>query len=468
MHYYLAIDLGATSGKHLLAWIEDGKIKQEEIHRFTNRFKQESDTLYWDLDYLYEEILTGMKKCAQIGKIPSFVGLDTWGVDYTLLNHFGELIGGAISYRDSRTYGILENVFKAVPEEELYRITGIQRQPFNTIFQIYAHAVNMPYDLQNTKTLLMLPCYFNYLMTGIAVNEYTVTSTTGLLNAESRNWDFSIIDRLSFNQSIFGEIKPPGTMLGEFNQITAEEVGFSATVVLPAAHDTASAVLAVPLSENAIYLSSGTWSLMGVETDAPVTSELARAKNFTNEGGWGGKYRLLKNIMGLWMLRSVRNNFNDRYSYDEMSKMAYENNDFPSIVDVSDTRFLAPKSMVDEITAVCSETGQPIPNTAGEVYAVIYHSLAEYYGKTVQDIEEITGKHYDAVNIVGGGTRDNYLNQLTANCCRKKVFVGPTEATALGNIAAQMLATGEVGSVHEIKEIIRNSITLGEYNFEPI
>jgi rhamnulokinase len=466
MNYYLAVDLGASSGKHLLARVTDEKIEFEEVHRFKNGFIRGGDfgnTLCWDIDYLFGEIITGIKKCADIGKIPSFIGIDSWGVDYVLINDRGALTGNAVSYRDNRTKFVPEQVYELIPEKELYGLTGIQRQPFNTIYQLYAQNLASPHEQHNAQTLLMLPCYFNYLLTGIKANEYTVASTSGLLNAVSGEWDNSIITRLGFRRDLFHGIKPAGTILGELTEAIAHEVGFQATIVLTAAHDTASAVLAAPLSEKSIYLSSGTWSLMGIEITAPVTSRQSRINNFTNEGGFGRTYRLLKNIMGLWMLRAVKRDFGDRHNYDVLSAMAQKNADFTSVVDVSDNRFLAPESMVNEITGACADSGLAVPQTAGEVCAVIYRSLSDYYGKTARAIEALTGKSFDAVNMVGGGTRDSYLNKLTAQACGKNVYVGPTEATALGNIIAQMIATGEITDVKQAREMLRNSITPEEY-----
>jgi rhamnulokinase len=469
MSYYLAVDLGASSGRHVLASINDNKIEYEEIHRFKNDFVTKAasyGSVYcWDIDYLFGEIKKGMKLCASAGKTPSYVAIDTWGVDYVLLDKNGKLTGNSVSYRDNRTKGIAEKVFEFFPEDELYNITGIQRQPFNTIFQLYAQKLITPAEVENAHTLLMLPCYFNYLLTGLKVNEYTSASTSGMLNAASSDWDREIIEKLGFERGLFAEVKPAGTILGSFTDEIAREIGYSATVVLTAAHDTASAVLASPLTESSIYLSSGTWSLMGVETPVPITTKEGMVNNFTNEGGFGGRFRLLRNIMGLWMLRSVKKEFGDRHTYDMMSFMAKDNQDFPSIVDVSDNRFLAPASMIDEIGDACADADMPVPRSVGEICSVIYHSLAHYYGKTAADLESLTDKKYDTINIVGGGTRDSYLNSLTAKACGKRVLVGPTEATALGNISAQMLATGELAGVEQAREIIRNSVTLGEYGY---
>lgn len=459
MNYYLAIDLGASSGKHLVGWLEGGRIRYEEVHRFKNDYIYNENTRCWDLEYLFSEIVAGMKKCADTGKTPAFVGIDSWGVDYVLLDDDGRLIGDAVSYRDDRTKYIPEQVSRHISEFELYVTTGVQRYSYNTIFQLYAHNQIAPDDLQSAESLLMLPCYFNYLLTGIKANEYTIASTSGLLNAATKDWDASIINRLGLRDNMFCEMKPAGTILGELTGAVAMEAGFQASVVLTAAHDTASAVLAAPLSDSSVYLSSGTWSLMGVEVPKPITTEQARLNNFTNEGGFSGNIRFLRNIMGLWMLRSVRRDLGDRHSFDALSGMAQENAAFPSIVNVGDNRFLAPESMVNEVMHACEEAGLPVPQTAGEAIAVIYKSLADYYGKTVKAIESITLKTYDRVNMVGGGTRDRYLNRLTANACGKRVFVGPTEATCLGNIMAQMLATGEIKDLAEARRIMKNSIT---------
>jgi rhamnulokinase len=459
MHYYLAVDLGASSGKHLLGQLVNGRIVFEEVHRFKNDFVQTGGSLCWDLDYLFGEIVTGMKKCAEIGKTPSFVGIDSWGVDYVLINDRGGLVGDAVSYRDDRTKYIPEQLYEVISEAELYLRTGIQRYQINTIFQLFAQSLSAPDDLRNAESLLMLPCYFNYLLTGVKTNEHTIASTSGLVNLASGNWDSMIIEKLGLRRGLFCEMKPAGTILGEFTRSIEAEVGFQATVVLTAAHDTASAVLAAPLSESSVYLSSGTWSLMGAELTAPITNEQSRQSNFTNEAGFGGNYRFLRNIMGLWMLRSVRRDLGNRHSYDILSMMAQENDNFPSVIDVSHDRFLAPESMVNEVMAACEDMGLEVPQTAGQICAVIYKSLADYYGKTVKALESIIGKKYDLLNMVGGGTRDKYLNSLTAKACGIRVLTGPTEATSLGNIIAQMIATGEIAGADEARRIIKKSIT---------
>jgi len=465
MNYYLAIDLGASSGRHILACINDGKIEYEEMHRFDNDFISKSGSYCWDPGYLFAEIKKGMVKCREAGKTPSYVGIDTWGVDYVLLGRDNRLIGDAVSYRDGRTAGISEKVFGLIPEDELFALTGIQNQPFNTIYQLYSQKLTKPGDLTKAEVMLMLPCYFNFLLTGKKANEYTIASTTGLLGTADRNWNDDVINKLGFNRSLFTEIKPAGTILGAFTDEVAQELGFSATVILVASHDTASAVLASPVTDTSIYLSSGTWSLMGVETPTPVTTQESRINKFTNEGGFTGNTRLLRNIMGLWMLRSVRKDFGERHTYDMMSIMAKENYNFPSMVDVSDNRFLAPKNMCGEIADACAEADMPVPRLIGEICSVIYHSLAHYYGKTAADLESLTGKKYDTINIVGGGTRDSYLSSLTAKSCGKRVLTGPTEASALGNIAAQMIAAGELADVTRARQMIMNSVTLGEYGY---
>ena len=464
MSYYLAIDLGASSGRHIIAQLSDGKLEFEEIHRFKNEFTLVDGVLCWDTDYLFNEIKEGMKKCVKKWKIPEYVGIDTWGVDYVLLNWRDEILGKAVSYRDGRTKGAEERVFEIIPEDELYQITGTQRQPFNTIFQLYASKLQNTGELQDAETLLMLPCYFNFLLTGIKANERTIASTSGLTNAKSNDWDDDIISRLGFPRRIFTEIKPAGTVLGKFTDEVAEAVGFSATVMLTTAHDTASSVLAAPMPGKSIYLSSGTWSLMGVETDSPVINEESMKSNFTNESGYGGKNRFIKNIVGLWMLQALKRECGNRHSYVELSRLAKENEEFPSSVDISDNRFLAPKSMIDEVRAACAEAGKKVPKTIGETCAVIYRSLSEYYGKTARDIETLTGESFDVINIVGGGSRDRYLDSLTAASCGKKVIVGPSESAALGNIAVQMIVNGELKDARHARETVSNSVNPDVWN----
>ena len=457
MDYFLAIDIGASSGRHLLGHLEAGKLVLEEVNRFPNDMKKKNGNLYWDTKLLLNEILTGMKKCAEIGKIPSSVGIDTWGVDFVLLDEDMNMIGPAVAYRDKRTDGMYEKVAGCISDEELYARTGIQKLVFNTIYQLMALKMQSPGTLEKARKLLFVPDYLHYLLSGVARTEYTIATTSGLVNAETRNWDDEIIARCGYPRGIFGEIVPPGTVLGGLTPEVRRLVGYDCKVVMPASHDTASAVMAVPADcQQPLYISSGTWSLMGVERPAPDFSAVGRAGNFTNEGGYEYRYRYLRNIMGLWMIQRVKKELGDMYSYAQLCEMA-EKSLITSIVDANDSRFLAPDNMTMAIQAACADTGQPIPQEPGELAAVIYNSLAICYRHTAKELESLTGQAYDAIYIVGGGAKADYLNQLTAKYTGKTIHAGPSEATAIGNLIAQMIAWGVFADLQEARACVRRS-----------
>lgn len=453
--YYLAVDIGASSGRHMLGCKKDGKLYLEEIYRFENRMENRDGKLLWDTERLFAEILNGMKKCAEIGKIPVSMSIDTWAVDYVLLDERDEVPGDTYGYRDGRTRGIAEEVYRLIPEEELYARTGIQRQSFNTIYQLMADRLQRPELLAKARTFLMLPDYFQFLLTGKKCSEYTNGTSTQLVDPRTFQWDMELIRLLGLPEEMFLPLQMPGTEVGMLKECVAKEVGFNCKVVLCASHDTASAVMAMPAAnEKALYISSGTWSLMGVELAEADCSEESRRANFTNEGGYEHRFRYLKNIMGLWMIQSVRHEYEDAYSFAELCGLAEQADAFPSRVDVSDDCFLAPESMTEEIRSYCRRTGQPVPETVGELACVIYHSLAECYAKTEREIERNTGTHYDAIHIIGGGSNAAYLNQLTADAARKKVCAGPGEATAIGNIMAQMLHSGELKNLSDARKCV--------------
>lgn len=464
-NYYLAVDIGASSGRHMLGRVENGKIRMEEIYRFDNGMVKKDGHLCWDLEKLFREILKGMAECKKIGKIPSCMGIDTWAVDYVLLDRDGNVAGNTYGYRDSRTQGMDDVVYRTVTPEELYAGTGIQKQMFNTIYQLTALKEQEPQVMERAEKMLLIPDYFAYRLTGIAKTEYTNATTTQLVNPATKDWDYGLIGKLGIKASIFGEITMAGTEVGRLKEEIAEQVGYDLQVIQTATHDTASAVVAVPAKGDALYISSGTWSLMGVEQDEANCSEESRKANLTNEGGYGYRYRFLKNIMGLWMIQSVRHEYGDAYSFAQLCEMAAECGSFPSRVDVNDGRFLAPESMREAVCAVCRESGQEEPKTPGEMAAVIYQSLAESYGETVKEIEDITGKHYDSIHIVGGGANVDYLNRLTAERTGRTVHSGPTEATAIGNLTVQMLKNGEYGSLEEARKAIFDSFEIK--TFEP-
>ncbi|MGN0555519.1 MAG: rhamnulokinase family protein [Candidatus Fimenecus sp.] len=463
-NYYLAVDIGASSGRHILGCVQNGKIITEEIYRFKNGVKQENGTLVWDTDYLTREVIAGIAKCKEIGKLPKTVAIDTWGVDYVLLDENGKELLPAVSYRDSRTNDVISEVSSLITPKELYQKTGIQKQNFNTIYQLFCD--KKAGKLEKAKHFLMMPDYLSYKLTGVMKNEYTNATTTNLVNAETRTWDFEILAKLGFSKEIFCELSAPQMVIGNFTDEIAQKVGFQAQVIYCPSHDTASAVAACPGGENTVYISSGTWSLMGVENDSPNCSEESRLHNFTNEGGYGGKYRYLKNIMGLWMMQSVKKelleNCGEDWSFDDLCRMA-KLDSIESVVDCNNTRFLSPPNMMAEIQNHCAQNNQQVPKTAPQFASVIYRSLAFCYAKTKAEIEEITGKQFKSVHIVGGGAKDGYLNDLTAKACGCTVYAGPTEATAIGNLLSQMRADGVFPNIKSARACVFQSFGCQEY-----
>ncbi|MGI5894301.1 MAG: rhamnulokinase [Candidatus Merdivicinus sp.] len=466
IRYTLAVDIGASSGRHILGSVQNGKIVLEEVYRFENGIAEKNGHFCWDFERLFSEILAGMKKCAELGKIPASMGIDTWGVDFVLLDENAQVLGDTVAYRDARTIGMDEEVAKVISLEDLYARTGIQKQSFNSIYQLMAIKKEHPEYLEKAKRFLMTPEYFHYLLTGVGKNEYTLATTSQLVNAAAKDWDRDLMRMLGIPDGIFGELNLPGTEVGTLLPEIAKQVGFTCKVILPGTHDTASAVLAVPKTqENAMYISSGTWSLIGVERMEPDCSERSCRLNFTNEGGYGYRFRYLKNIMGLWMIQSVRREFKAQgiqYSFDDLCDLAIKAGDFPSHVDVSDECFLAPESMIAEVKDYCARTGQRIPANNEELMACIYRSLAEGYRKAVREMEDVVGIAIPCIHIVGGGSKDWYLNQLTAEFTGKTVYAGPSEATALGNILAQMIAEGTYSSVEEARHAVADSFAVKE------
>ena len=463
MNYYLGIDIGASSGRHILGHVEDGKIVLEEIYRFYNGVSEVNGHLCWDLKQLFAEIKNGMKECAKAGKVPVSLGVDTWGVDFVLLDEKDQVLGDTVAYRDSRTEGMDEEVYKLISPEDLYARTGIQKQIFNTVYQLMAVKKQHPEYLEQAKAMLMIPDYFHFLLTGKKVQEYTEATTGQLIDARTNDWDYELMDLLGYPREIFMPISMPGTEVGELLPEVAQEVGFSCKVVLPATHDTGSAVMAVPsLNDDTLYISSGTWSLMGTERKEADCSMDSMERNFTNEGGYDHRYRYLKNIMGLWMIQSVRKELAPDEGFGSICDNASRET-IPSIVDANDDRFLAPKNMTEEVQKACEESGQPVPQGIYQLAAVIYNSLAKCYAKTVQELEEVTGVHYPCIHIVGGGANADYLNRLTAKECGRTVYAGPTEATAIGNIMAQMIAGGEYTGLAQARASVMESFDIAVY-----
>lgn len=461
--YYLAIDIGASSGRHILGSLQDGRIELEEIHRFPNGMVERDGESVWDVDELFTQIKIGMKKCREAGKIPISVGVDTWGVDFVLLDREGRRIGNATAYRDGRTRGMDREVYKVISEDALYARTGIQKQIFNTIYQLMALQKQHPAQLEAAETLLMMPDYFHYLLCGTAATEYTNATTGQLVSPDTKEWDFDLINRLGYPEKIFRKIVAPGTVLGELRKEVQEEVGFSCKVVAPATHDTGSAVAAVPTdSDSPLYISSGTWSLMGTELMKADCSHESRDHNLTNEGGYNHRFRFLKNIMGLWMIQSVKREIGENLSFGEICGLA-EKCTISSMVDCNDDRFLAPENMTAEVQAACRESGQQVPEGIAEVACVIYNSLAKCYAETVREIETISGQAYDKIHIVGGGANADYLNRLTARETGLPVYAGPTEATAIGNLVVQMISEGDLLDLKDARACVRRSFEIKKY-----
>lgn len=461
--YYLAIDIGASSGRHILAHLKNGRMVLEEIHRFPNGMVERGGESVWDVDELFSQIKLGLKKCSELGKEPVSVGIDTWGVDFVLLDEKGDRIGNAVAYRDGRTKGMDEEVYKIISEDALYARTGIQKQLFNTIYQLMALKIKKPEQLAKAKSMLMMPDYFHYMLCGVAATEYTNATTGQLVSPETKQWDMELIDMLGYPRQIFQRIVTPGTTLGDLTPEVQREVGFNCKVVAPATHDTGSAVIAVPAeSDNALYISSGTWSLMGTELMKANCSPESKTNNLTNEGGYDYRFRYLKNIMGLWMIQSVRKEIAADMGFGEICAKAAEC-DIPSIVDCNDDRFLAPANMTKEVQAACRESGQQVPEGIAEVASVIYNSLAKCYAKTIDQIRDITGQKYDGIHIVGGGSNADYLNKLTAEATGITVYAGPGEATAIGNLAAQMIAAGELKDLRAARDCVFRSFDIQVY-----
>lgn len=456
MTYYLAIDIGASSGRHILGYIDNGRLKLEEIHRFENYITNQNGTLVWDIEHLVSEVKKGIAKCKEIGKIPCTVAIDTWGVDYVLLDESKQEILPAVSYRDSRTNRVINKVESIISAEELYLKTGIQKQNFNTIYQLYADKLSG--RLENAKHFLMIPAYLSYKLTGIIKNEYTNATTTGMVNADTKQWDYEIIDKLSLPKHLFGTLDTPCTVIGNFTKEMQDYAGFDSTVIFAPSHDTASAVCACPIDDNSVYISSGTWSLIGVESLNPIVNEKSMAANFANEGGIDYRFRFLKNYMGMWLFQNVKKNLNNEFSYDDMMRLAMQSKRF-EMIDTNAPDFLAPENMINAIRSYLKNESIPIEVVINSVY----HSLAQSYKNAIDEIEKLAGKTIDNVFIVGGGSKDTYLNKLTAQYTGKKVVTGLSEATATGNLLSQIMYDKKI-SLAQARDIVKNSFDIKEIN----
>lgn len=451
---YLAIDIGASSGRHILGYIGNGKLCLEEIYRFDNNIKNDNGTLVWDIDNLFKEVKAGIKICKELGKIPKTIAIDTWGVDYVLLDKYNKEILPAVSYRDSRTEESSKAVGEIISQAELYSITGIQKQNFNTIYQLYDDKQSG--KLSKAKHFLMMPEYLSFKLTGEIKNEYTNATTTNLVNAQSKQWDKYLLEKLGIPETLFCNLSLPGTVVGNFREEVKKEIGFDSTVILCPSHDTASAVAACPIDDESVYISSGTWSLIGTENTEAVLSEKAQKANFANEGGIEYRFRFLKNIMGMWLFQNIRRNINKELTYDEMMNLAKKST-FTEKIEPNAPEFLAPENMIEAVRNYLGKPDLPL----ADVLSSVYHSLADSYRKAVEEIEDISGKEIKSIHIVGGGSKDKYLNELTARYTGKKVFTGLMEATATGNILSQIMYDNKT-SLAETREIIKRTFDVKE------
>ncbi len=465
----LALDIGAESGRAVLGRLNDGELSIQEVHRFPNKPVRIRGTLHWDILRLYDEVLTGMLHATRRAQEPiESVGIDTWGVDFALLDRCGQLLGNPVHYRDRRTEGMMDAVLKLIPREEIYQRTGIQFMPINTLYQLYALMVRQDPQLEQAHTFLTIPDLLHYWLTGEAVCEFTNATTTQCYDPRAGDWARDLLARLGIPTHIFPEIRPPGQVLGDLAREVADATGLANTkVVLPAAHDTGSAVAAVPFSNpKAAYISSGTWSLVGVETREPVINALGLLHNFTNEGGVGGRFRLLKNVMGLWLLQECRRTWatqgND-WSYEELTQLAQQAPPFRSLIDPDDGRFLPPGDMPARIQAFCQETHQPLPQSPGEVVRCVLESLALKYRCVIEWLAQVCGWHIPAVHIVGGGVQNRWLCQATADATGRPVLAGPVEATAIGNLLVQAMGLGYLNGLDEARDYVRHTFPLALY-----
>lgn len=452
MNYYLAIDIGASSGRHILGYIDNGRLKLEEIHRFENYITNQNSTLVWDIEHLVNEVKKGIAKCKEIAKIPCTVAIDTWGVDYVLLDENKKEIKPCYCYRDSRTNAVVDEVESLVSPAQLYAKTGIQKQNFNTIYQLYADKKNG--KLLNAKYFLMMPEYLSFKLTGVCKNEYTNATTTGLVNAKTKTWDNDILSALDLPSELFGALNTPSSLVGDLSADIQKAVGFNCAVLFAPSHDTASAVCACPMQDDDLYISSGTWSLIGTEITQPILGDNARQLNFTNEGGIDYRFRFLKNYMGMWLFQNIRRNLNKSMTYDEMMTLAMNCGEY-KYFDVNDSTLVAPKNMIEAIGKLIGS------DDLGFILNSAYHSLAKSYSEAMTEIEAVTGKRFNAIHIVGGGCQDEYLNALTRDYTGKDVTAGPIEATATGNIVSQIMHDKKI-SLAAARDLIKNSFDIKE------
>ncbi|HZR65697.1 MAG TPA: rhamnulokinase family protein [Terriglobales bacterium] len=462
---YLAFDLGAESGRAVLAHVHAGVITTEEVHRFTNEPVEYGGALHWDLPRLWLEMCKTLSKLeeVQLGGI----GVDAWGVDYALLGERGELLQNPYHYRDKRTDGVMQSVFARIPKEEIYRETGIQFMQINTLYQLFAAKRDTPDLLRAARKLVTIPDLFHYWLTGNAVCEFTNATTTQMVNPCTRSWARGLIEKLGLPGELPGEIVEPGSTVGMLSRKIGSSAAMSGTpVIAPASHDTGSAVAAVVARDGTAFLSSGTWSLVGTELDRPIITDESLKLNFTNEGGVCGTTRFLKNVMGLWMLQCCRQAWKAQsqvYDYRELMEVAEREPAFAHLVDPDEESFLHPENMPEAIDRFCAKTQQAKPASPGAYARTVIESLAFKYRQVLDDLERVMCKRIDQIRVIGGGSKNRLLNQFTADAAGRRVLAGPAEATALGNIAMQMLATGAASSLKEVREVVARSFPTEVY-----
>lgn len=457
----LAIDFGASSGRAIVGTFDGEKITLEEIHRFSNDPVILNGTMYWDVLRLFHEIKQSLIKSKACGKIHS-LGIDTWGVDFGLIDKDGRLLENPVHYRDGRTKGMVEESFKLVPKNSFYAVTGNQFMEINTAFQLMSIVKNRPELMERADKMLMMPNLFTYFLTGEKVTEQSIASTSQLYDQTGKNWAYKLADKLGIKESLFTNIVPAGTKIGTLTSEIKEELDIpDMDVIAVCGHDTQAAMAAVPASEKDFaFLSCGTWSLLGTELDEPVLDENSLRLNVTNEVGYDGKTSFLKNIIGLWLIQESRRQWQREgkdYSFAELEKMAVDSEPFKCLIDADDDSFVPAGNIPERIRAYCSKTDQYVPQNDGEVMRCIYESLALKYRSAISELEACTGKKYADLYMIGGGTKDRFLSKLTANACKIKVSSGPVEATALGNIAVQLISSGDIADIDEARKIIRNS-----------
>lgn len=468
-HNYLAIDLGAESGRTMLGSLVDGKLSIKETHRFPNGPVRLPDGLHWDVLRQWVEIKAGIASTVKSGVELSSIGVDTWAVDFALLDKNDALLGNPFHYRDARTDGMLEEAFRRMPRGDIFVNTGIQFLQLNTLYQLLAMVCAKSPILDIAQTFVTIPDLLNFWLCGKITNEFTNATTTQFLDPIKRDWSLTVLEAMGIPAHIFGSITNPGTQIGTLLPDVAEETGAGKVkVFLPASHDTGSAVVAVPAkNQDFAWLSSGTWSIMGAEVKEPALGEKALEYNFTNEGGVFDTWRLSKNIMGLWLLQECRREWGRQgqdHSYDEMTTLAAESDPFIAVINPDDDVFFHPGDMPDRIQEFCKDSGQRVPHTKGEILRVALESLALKYRWVLERTEELSGKRLEPVHIIGGGTKNRLLNQMTADATDRTVVTGPVEATAIGNVLMQAIGLGQLGSLADAREVVRNSFDVEEFH----